>query len=61
MDVNRGTVAIVDDDGGVRMALRELLRPMGFDAAAFGSAEELLDSGQGQQAAPSSRTSTFRE
>jgi FixJ family two-component response regulator len=49
MDVNRGTIAIVDDDGSVRMALRELLRSMGFDAVTFGSAEEFLDSGRSQQ------------
>jgi FixJ family two-component response regulator len=49
MDVNRGTIAIVDDDRGVRMALRELLRSMGFDAVTFGSAEEFLDSGRSRQ------------
>ncbi|HEV7590266.1 MAG TPA: response regulator [Longimicrobium sp.] len=49
MDTNRGAIAIVDDDGGVRMALRELLRSMGFEAVTFGSAEEFLDSGRTRQ------------
>jgi FixJ family two-component response regulator len=40
----RTTIAIVDDDSGVRTALRELLRSMGFDAVTFGSAEEFLAS-----------------
>jgi FixJ family two-component response regulator len=46
MGTKRTTIAIVDDDSGVRTALRELLRSMGFDAVAFGSAEEFLASSQ---------------
>ena len=38
----RTRIAIVDDDDGVRTALRELLRSMGFDTVTFGSAEEFL-------------------
>ena len=40
-----GLVAIVDDDAPVRRSTRRLVRAFGFDAEAFGSAEELLDSG----------------
>jgi FixJ family two-component response regulator len=36
------TIAIVDDDSGVRTALRELLRSEGFEALTFASAEEFL-------------------
>ena len=43
----RGTIAVVDDDPGVRTALQELLRSMGFQAVTFGSAEEFLSSGRG--------------
>jgi FixJ family two-component response regulator len=43
------TIAVVDDDGGVRSALRGLLRSMGFDAVTFESAEELLDSIRAEQ------------
>jgi FixJ family two-component response regulator len=43
------TIAIVDDDGGVRTALRGLLRSMGFDAVTFESAEELLASVRREQ------------
>ena len=41
----RGTIAIVDDDAGVRAALRDLLRSAGFDALTFASAEEFLGAG----------------
>jgi two-component system response regulator FixJ len=38
----RPTIAVVDDDSGVRTALRELLRSAGFEALTFASAEEFL-------------------
>jgi FixJ family two-component response regulator len=41
----RFRVAVVDDDESVREALPDLLRESGYDAQAFASAEELLDSG----------------
>lgn len=42
MNASRGTIAIVEDDAGVRTALEQLLRSAGFDALLFGSAEEFL-------------------
>jgi FixJ family two-component response regulator len=39
-------VAIVDDDESVRTALQGLMKPEGFSAQAFASAEEFLNSGQ---------------
>ena len=36
------TIAVVEDDEGVRTALQQLLRSMGFNAVTFGSAEEFL-------------------
>jgi FixJ family two-component response regulator len=42
MGTTRTRIAVVDDDEGVRSALRELLRSMGYDAVTFGSAEEFL-------------------
>src|SRR5919109_2523764 len=36
------TIAVVDDDAGVRTALRELLRSAGFEARTFAAAEEFL-------------------
>ena len=36
------TIAVVEDNDGVRMALQELLRSAGFTAIAFASAEEFL-------------------
>lgn len=36
------TVAIVDDDPSVRVAIRNLVRSLGFAARGFASAEELL-------------------
>ena len=38
----RTTIAVVDDDAGVRNALHTLLRSMGFEAVTFGSAEAFL-------------------
>ena len=35
-------IAIVDDDSGVRTALRELLRSAGFEPLTFASSEEFL-------------------
>lgn len=40
--VKTRTIAIVDDDSGVRTALRELLRSAGFEALTYASAEEFL-------------------
>ena len=42
----RATIAVVDDDAGVRTALRQLLRSAGFDALTFASAEEFIAAGQ---------------
>jgi two-component system response regulator FixJ len=42
----RATIAVVDDDSGVRTALRQLLRSAGFEALTFASAEEFLAAGQ---------------
>lgn len=39
---NFATIAIVEDDAGLRIALQQLLRSAGFNAVAFGSAEEFL-------------------
>src|SRR5712671_7399943 len=36
------TIAIVEDDAGVRNALEQLLRSAGFNALVFSSAEEFL-------------------
>lgn len=44
-------VAIVDDDESMRSALLGLLRVLGLEARAFGSAEEFLESGQQHQTA----------
>ena len=37
-------IAIVDDDASIRMALKRLFTSVGFDVAAFSSAEEFLSS-----------------
>jgi FixJ family two-component response regulator len=37
-------VAVIDDDESVRLALRGLLRSLGFAATAYASAEEFLES-----------------
>ncbi len=39
----RATIAIVEDDAGVRTALVQLLRSAGFKARPFGTAEEFLE------------------
>lgn len=53
MDLGRGAalakhtlISIVDDDLAVREATASLLDSHGYDTAAFGSAEEFLQSGQ---------------
>jgi FixJ family two-component response regulator len=43
-------IALVDDDLSVRRALPRLLRSAGYEARAFASAQELLDSGYACQA-----------
>jgi FixJ family two-component response regulator len=42
MATTRATIAVVEDDAGVRAALQQLLRSAGFAARAFASAEEFL-------------------
>jgi FixJ family two-component response regulator len=44
-------IAVVDDDELVRVALQRLLKTSGFAVASFGSAEDLLKSGQLQDIA----------
>ena len=44
--MSQGMIAIVDDDVVVRGAMKSLMRSLGYDASAFGSAEEFLDSEQ---------------
>jgi FixJ family two-component response regulator len=39
-------IAVVDDDGAIRDAIQSLLRSVGLRAAVFGSAEDVLHSGQ---------------
>jgi FixJ family two-component response regulator len=46
MNVSRPLVSIVDDDESVREALPDLVKELGFRAAAFSSAEEFLASDQ---------------
>jgi FixJ family two-component response regulator len=46
----RATIAVVEDDAGVRTALEQLLRSAGFLAVTFASAEEFLESPQREQA-----------
>lgn len=41
---NTPVIAIVDDDHSVREALTSLVRSLGYNAAAFASAEDLLKS-----------------
>ena len=42
MAIVRATIAIIEDDEGVRTALQELLQSAGFQAMAFASAEAFL-------------------
>src|SRR5262245_12629323 len=44
--VDERVIGIVDDDESVRMAIRSLLRSLGFKVEMFGSAEDLLGSGR---------------
>src|SRR5689334_9385283 len=37
-------IAVVDDDSSIRLALRRLLRSIGYTAEAFSNADELLQS-----------------
>jgi FixJ family two-component response regulator len=46
MATTYATIAVVEDDAGVRTALGELLRSAEFDALTFASAEEFLASRQ---------------
>jgi FixJ family two-component response regulator len=46
----RPVVFVVDDDESVRESLPDLLQELGFDAEAFGSAEEFLASRAGARA-----------
>ena len=43
------TIAVVEDDAGVRTALRQLLRAAGFVALTFASAEEFLETYRGHE------------
>jgi len=43
------TIAVIEDDAGVRTALRQLLRAAGFVALTFKSAEEFLEAYRGQE------------
>jgi FixJ family two-component response regulator len=46
IDNSRNVVGIVEDDRAVRDALCNLLSSVGIEVAAFGSAEELMESNQ---------------
>jgi FixJ family two-component response regulator len=48
---NSQLVAIVDDDRSVQSALKDLMESAGLSARCFGSAEEFLESDQGNQTA----------
>ncbi len=42
MPIKRPLIAIVDDDESMREAIKGLIRSLGFDAAAFSSADDFL-------------------
>jgi FixJ family two-component response regulator len=44
--VDSALISIIDDDRSVREAIQGLIRSLGYTTAAFGSAEEYLDSGR---------------
>ena len=44
--MNSLLISIIDDDRSVREAIQGLIRSLGYATAAFGSAEEYLDSGR---------------
>ena len=43
MDSKNKTIAVIDDDAGVRQSLERLLNLVGYSGRAFASAEEFLD------------------
>jgi CheY-like chemotaxis protein len=45
------TIAIVDDDGSVRLAIESLVRSLGFGARTFASAQEFLQTSEPNEAA----------
>ena len=50
MTETRTTIAVVEDNVGVRTALEQLLRSAAFDTLTFGSAEEFLSAGAAERA-----------
>ena len=50
MAKTRATIAVVEDNPGVRIALHQLLRSAAFDTLIFASAEEFLSAGAAEQA-----------
>lgn len=44
--MNSALISIIDDDRSVREAIQGLIRSLGYATAAFGSAEDYLDSGR---------------
>jgi FixJ family two-component response regulator len=50
MKTTRAMVAVVEDDAGVRTALRQLLRSAAYEARTFASAEEFLAADGGVEA-----------
>jgi FixJ family two-component response regulator len=49
MTSSRLTIAVVDDDAGIRAALADLLHSAEFRATTFASAEEFLETGLGER------------
>lgn len=43
------TIAVVDDDDGVRIALSSLLRSLGYEVRAYGSGPEFLNDAHAQE------------